>query len=271
MVVPLLCATNQFGRYPSNNDGMPITFAHPVAGGPATIEPSVIAVTLNDGSVVNPYCVTAAPAREGNEMQTYLTVGTFGDGRGEALYPIKIEVVGDLMLQPGEEGAPQVNAKGSVYVPPGGLRYTGGLMVVQANLQQFSESGEGGSNSCGATFPGLTISHRIQVVWSGGATLDGVNELTPQDTHFFKVFLDDSSELSGGGDVYVGVADIGDGDNFHDLCLNLPASVEPHIHSIRTPCEIGKTAFYPPKGIYGAPCADVVVPVQRTVYGSLLS
>ena len=285
--VPLLCGTGFLSDYPTNNDGMPITFNWPVKDSPATITASSIEITLNNGTVVNPYCATARPANEGNECQTYLLIGTFGDGRGLSVWPVKVEIVGDdIKLQPGVDGAPSVNAKGVVFESD--ILYSNGLYMVQANLQEFSTNGEttlGGSypNHCGVIFGSRKnvfssytgVTHRIQIVIAGGSSKDGVTGLTGDETNFFEILLSDGSSLNNSS-VYLGIADLGgsvddtttDGDNFYDLCLNdADGEYVDRIASVHMPCSTsGGTCLYPPKGTYGKCCTEKTLAVQISNY-----
>mmetsp|Transcript_679 Transcript_679/g.1549 ORF Transcript_679/g.1549 Transcript_679/m.1549 type:complete len:421 (-) Transcript_679:399-1661(-) len=246
---------------PAWTDGAPMTFKYPVAGAPALLNPLDIKVTLNDGTVVNPACVMAAPAADNNEYQTYLMIGQFGDGQVGTQWPSMIEILGDIILQPPLPLAQPVSAKGSTFYFPEMSSYPNGLQMQQVNLQNVVNDTNDG-NSCIGTHPDAGITHRIQVVYSGGPSKSDLLEPEIYETEFFEILLDDGSKMDSTTG-YMGLADLGDGDNFFDLCLVLTGSLYDKIKEVRAPCELGRTDLYPPKGTYGEPCTPTTLTVDR--------
>ena len=55
-------------------DGLPIVFSRPLTRIPS---PTSIQFTLNTGKVINPICVTLAPANEENEMNTCKSIQSY--------------------------------------------------------------------------------------------------------------------------------------------------------------------------------------------------
>ena len=80
-------------------DGMPVVFSFPIVGRFPILPPSTFSIELSDGSLVTPDCVLLPPAIEANELDTALVIGDLGDGYEGTLNPVKVTVVGELMLQ----------------------------------------------------------------------------------------------------------------------------------------------------------------------------
>jgi hypothetical protein len=141
--------------------------------------------------------------------------------------------------------------------------YDSGPLLLAATLAPFSGLGEttiGGAQyptHCGVAFPATT--HVVQLVWSGGVTRDGVNSFVPGEAGLIRTAtadglfnlkvrsnagaLIDYFEVTGVN--ILGVADLGngvfanptatytaDGDNYLDLCLQLPARFNPKWQAI---------------------------------------
>ena len=172
-------------------------------------------MTLNDGTVVNPACVMAAPAADSNECQTYLMIGQFGDGQGLTQWPSSIEIVGEIILQPPFPSAQSVSAKGSKFYFPETSPYPNGLQMQQVNLQN-AVNDTNDATSCIGTYPDAGITHRIQVVYSGGPSKSDLQEPSKNETDFFEILLDDGSKMDSTTG-YIGLADLG------DVCLYHPA------------------------------------------------
>ena len=86
---------------PGVNDLLPVTFNFPVVGEPSP-DQFEVTVARMDGSgatTVEPACATLLPANEADELQTVLLFGQFRPS--EDMGPVKVDVVGDLMLDTG--------------------------------------------------------------------------------------------------------------------------------------------------------------------------
>ena len=82
-----------------NGDAFPVSFSHLLDT--STLSSDMFQVTLSNGDIIKPDCVNMFPAGEPGEVQTVTFLGgPFGNGREGTIYPIKVEVVGDLKFFP---------------------------------------------------------------------------------------------------------------------------------------------------------------------------
>ena len=216
--IPFLASYRICGSF-GHKDGMPVIFSEEVDI--STLQAGDLLVTLADGQTVTPGCVTPAPAEDPGEFRTILTIGDFGSINNQ---PVMVEVVGHVLSLDQE-----LNFKGSrVAVTP----LEDGPTLIHAELvdeAQWNLGGEatslsfGGGNGC----PSGTR-QVIRVVWTGGVTKPGGDEVdaTERDAYQINVANPDGS-LS--VITPFAIADLGDGDNNHELCLDQttqPVSVE---------------------------------------------
>jgi len=243
-------------------DGMPVTFNFPMAKVP---DKSSFALELNDGTVTSPVCVMEAPANEDNELDTLLLLGQFGDGMRDNVWPVKLTIVGEVVLA-SPEG--DLDAKGLTFESSLDMRYThSSVRMVYARMWDVQDFDEGDRypswplpsstypNNCQSIFP--STSHIIRVGFSGGVTRDGVTAVNPLQQDVFSV-----STVLGQKVDYLGLADLGktldseagqmyqqDGDNYLDVCFDLsgqPEAVEEDL-ILNLSCQEGGE-LYPPKG-----------------------
>ena len=189
------------------------------------------------------------PAGEPGEVQTVTFLGgPFGNGREGTIYPIKVEVVGDLKFFPsiGMDGL----GSGEVFSGKAislsnyqGMDYqTASIHLISAEIREYDPNNFGElrapapmyPNDCTSAFPNENITHRIRVITDGGPTRDGLQGYTntTNDTGVLKLLddsiLDDKK--------YIGLADHGDGDNMFDLCLHLSEDDFDKIRFVQMPC-----------------------------------
>lgn len=188
-------------------DGLPIEFSWPVL--PSSLDADDIAVTLNDGTVVQPEVAAVWPNFEYNERSTVVIFGYFGnrlapDDPG-AIYPVRVDVVeGDTPLQLVGPGPTLVSAVGMGVESPGSP-YTdpdvapadrGGPTLVAAKLSRYSSEGDTGPRvfqsgllpNDGEALYGDRAQYRLRVFTSGGMTPDGVVGMKPTEfERFFRI------------------------------------------------------------------------------------
>lgn len=261
-------------------DGLPVTFTSPVDCS-FNSDGSDFLFTLNNGSKVRAQCATVRPADENNEMQTILTFGNYFFPKFTTditVYPVKLEIDGhSISLLPRKGG--RLNAHGLSFEATeerNDMRYahkTSHLRMVQAHLEKLPDTstdlnGEGQEavmgapsfpNSCKDLFPQAT--HRVQIILSGGGTVDGVRGLQPlmDKDDVFHLYLKDGTRLP--ADKVLGLADLGstlhgaddyttDLDNFYDVCLRDDSKNQfGSLAKVRMPCDPGtRGALYPPCG-----------------------
>eukprot|EP00756_Hemistasia_phaeocysticola_P017261 Hpha_TRINITY_DN15527_c3_g3::TRINITY_DN15527_c3_g3_i7::g.106122::m.106122 len=190
---------------------------------------------------------------------------------------VAMEIIGDIMLV--APNGTRVSAKG--------LRYTGeslkvetGPLLLTAKYEPFSTDGEtlrnpilgihSYPNHCQHLFPSTT--HRLQLLFDGGVSLDGRRAITPDRTDLLRVLDAAGAPLPAAA--VLGLADLGsavpqtqcdkdnyvaDTDNYLDVCLKMDAStpVPAAVHLI---CGPG-TQISDPKGT-GYPCKPQTVNIS---------
>ena len=188
-------------------DGLPIEFSWPVL--PSSLNADDIAVTLNDGTVVQPEVAAVWPNFEYNERSTVVVFGYFGNRLAPeepgAIYPVRVDVVeGATPLQLVGPGPALVSAVGMGVQSPGSP-YTdpdvepsdrGGPQLVAAKLSRYSSEGDTGPllfqsgllPNDGSALYGDRAQYRLRVFTSGGMTPDGVTGMKPTEfKRFFRI------------------------------------------------------------------------------------
>ena len=204
-------------------DGLVIVFTHKID--PLSLDATDFLVTSADSTGHLPICAMLTPAGESNERRTVLLVGQFGSS--PANEPVRVEIIGDLYSLPSSPTelascSPAQNYLGvfidSVITLTSGpaISFCSVLDSAESQLGLPGSTGAPG-NSIGAGCP-LGTQQVIQVVWSGGITpyINGMTESALKD--FYTVWFDSIGVLVGRSPV--GIADLNDNDNYHDLCLN---------------------------------------------------
>ncbi|MEM9380510.1 MAG: hypothetical protein AAGB93_11225 [Planctomycetota bacterium] len=191
-------------------DGLPVVFSHEVDFG--TLQVGDLRLTTASGAVSPILALTLAPATDVGELRTVLLVGELGSVEDP---PARVEVVGDLLTIDG-----RANFRGtSVDVTP---LEAGPTLVWAEGLPRsrwrVGEEGtvlpwEGGSGAPEGT------TQVIGVTWAGGVTRPGGAEIGDETRGLYRVTL----RTAEGSNLEVtpfAVADLGDGDNNHMLCLD---------------------------------------------------
>lgn len=259
----------------TSQDGTPVTFSWPVDV--TTVKPEYFEWTFLDGTKRSPGCAirNANPAGEKNELQTIAIIGDAG-GWGSPM--VAMEIVGDIILV--APNGTRVSAKG--------LRHTGeslkreiGLLLLTAKFEPFSTDGEtlknpiigarSFPNHCQHLFPSTT--HRLQLLFDGGVSLDGMRQITPDRTDLLRVLDAAGAPLPAAA--VLGLADLGstvpqtqcdkdnyvaDGDNYLDVCLKIDSST-PVPAAVHLNCDMG-TQISLPKGTR-YPCKPQTVNVTQ--------
>lgn len=195
----------------SGNDAMPVIFSHEVDV--RSMQVGDFKVTTASGKIGNLICVTLEPADDTGELRTALLVGSFGDSVDQ---PVKVEIVGNLLSID-----KMINFKGaSVKVA---LLEQGPTLVwaevVPQNEWELGKSASwfpfGGGSGC----PKET-KQVLRATWSGGVTKPGGDEIDDKERTQYKVTI----ELKDGSHQDIepfAIGDLGDGDNNHELCLDV--------------------------------------------------
>jgi hypothetical protein len=213
-------------------DGMPVVFRAKVDVN--TVWPWDFVVTTRSGARHVPTCATTAPANQASEDRTVLLIGELGEHATDP--PVRVTVVDGLKDEVGNS-----LAGASAPVPPYGL----GPRLVWAEPAPPAPDGLTftpltprfiGMFQQNTECPSGTV-QRVRVTWDGGITAPGGVEAGDAQRRAYTV------TLAGGRTVVpFALADLGDHDNYHLLCLDTRG----------TPVEVTAAA-----GAFAAPHGDV--------------
>ena len=189
----------------SGQDGMPVVLSHTID--PETLQPEDFRVFTRSGTERTPFCVTLAPARDPGELRTVLLIGELGDAANDP--PVKVLVVDDL-LSDGRTGRP-VSFRGTeTHVIP----LEAGPTLVLAEVvpeDEWSMSGRGSACPAGAR-------QVVRVTWAGGVRLPNGDDPGDAERVLYRVTVE-HPDGTRDETVPAALAELGDGDNNHLLCL----------------------------------------------------
>lgn len=196
----------------AGKDGMPVVFSHTLEEG--TLQAEDFRVFTRSGVETTPFCVTLMPSIDAGERRTVLLIGEFGDAERDP--PVRVELVGDL-LSDGATGGPVSFRGAAVPVTP----LPEGPVLVLAEVvprEQWAVSRRG------TVCPAGTL-QVIRATWAGGVRLPGGEPADDSQRALYRVTV---ARGDGTRDEIVpaALADVGDGDNNHHLCLD---TVDPAI------------------------------------------
>ncbi len=196
-----------------HTDGMPVIFSHEIDF--ETMQAGDFKVTTAAGKVGEILAVTLAPADDEGELRTVLLAGSYGSIDDQ---PVKVQIVGNLLSIDG-----RLNFKdASVEVTP----LEAGPTMVWAEVvpEQDWDIGKAATNLPWGGGSGAVKGTQqvVRVTWSGGVTKRG-DEVDDVERVQYKVTV----LLADGSKVEVtpfALGDLGDGDNNHELCLDVPGT-----------------------------------------------
>ena len=198
-------------RGAGGKDGMPVVFSHELD--PSTLQAGDFKVTTASGTEGTLTVVTLVPADDPGEPRTVLLIGEYGSIDDP---PVKVEIVGDLLSQDR-----QINFRGtSVGVTP--LEEGPSMVFAQIVPEEEWDIGKeatrlplGGGSGCPTGTRQV-----VRVTWQGGVTKPGGSEIDDEERLLYRVTVRNAD----GTDTDVtpfAIADLGDGDNNHELCLDV--------------------------------------------------
>jgi hypothetical protein len=175
-------------------------------------------VTTASGKVGEILAVTLAPADDKGEHRTVLFAGSYGSIDDQ---PVKVEVVGNLLSKDGT-----LNFQGTgINVTP----LEEGAKMVWAEVVPENEW-EVGKKSTPLAWGGGSGAAEgskqvVRVTWSGGITKPTGGEVDDAERLLYKVtvLLDDGRKVTV---TPFALGDLGDGDNNHELCLDVDGTPE---------------------------------------------
>lgn len=192
-------------------DGMPVIFSHEIDY--KTMQAGDFRVTKASGKVGEILAVTLAPADDKGELRTVLFAGSYGSIHDQ---PVKVEIVGNLLSIDGS-----LNFKGaSVNVTP--LEEGPSMVWAEIVPEDEWDIGKeatllpwGGGSGCAKGTKQV-----VRVTWNGGVTKRAGDEVDDVERVQYKVtlLLKDGSKIEA---TPFALGDLGDGDNNHELCLDV--------------------------------------------------
>lgn len=190
-------------------DGIPVIFGTEVDH--TTMQAGDFRVTTASGAVSEMTCVTLLPATDGGELRTVLLVGEFGTAETDP--PVSVEIVGHLHSIDGT-----LDFRGAqVDVTP--LAPGPSLVMAEIADPAAEDRGLGQRRTDGDDCPTDGIQQAVRVVWAGGITLATGDEPGDVERDLYRVTVRaaDGTERE---ITPTALADLGDGDNNHLLCLD---------------------------------------------------
>ncbi|MEO1729543.1 MAG: hypothetical protein AAFR64_02260 [Pseudomonadota bacterium] len=197
-------------------DGMPVIFSHEVDVN--TLDPGDFKVVQRSGAIGKVTCLTLAPADDPGELRTALLAGQFGSPGDPA---ISVEVTGDILSLDGA-----ITFKGTqVDVVP--LEDGPSIVFAETVPSDQWELGKvatqipfGGGSGC----PDGT-KQIVRATWNGGITKPGGAPVDGDEGALYQITIElsDRTEQTTSP---IALADTGDGDNNHKLCLDTDATVK---------------------------------------------
>ncbi len=193
----------------AGKDGMPVIFSTEIDH--RTMQAGDFKVTTASGKTGTMHCVSLLPATDAGELRTVLLIGEFGNADGDP--PARVEIVGNLNSIDGS-----LNFKGAqVAVTP--LAPGPTLVMAERVSDREVDKGLGLARTKGSACPSKGVAQQIRVVWAGGVTLPKGDEPGDAERNKYKVTMagvdGKTREITP-----VALANLGDGDNNHVLCLD---------------------------------------------------
>ncbi len=193
----------------SSLDGMPVVLSRTIEA--SSLQPGDFQVVTDSGVIHSPRCVTLRPAQDPGEQRTVLLIGEFGNADDDP--PALVRVVDDLFSgQNNSDNGSRVNFRGTqIEVTP----LQEGPSLVFAEVVPLNSVAE---DTRGSACPD-EVNQIVRVTWNGGVRLLNREELGDFERNLYQVTVL-SENLSERHIVPAALADLGDGDNNHLLCLN---------------------------------------------------
>jgi len=190
-------------------DGMPVIFSTEVDH--ATMQAGDFQVTTASGIIGKVHCVTLLPATDAGELRTVLLVGEFGNAETDP--PARVKIVGNIHSIDGTLSFRGVQ----VDVTP--LALGPSLVMAEVADGTAQDQGLGLRRTRGSTCPKKGIEQAIRVVWAGGVRLKNGSEPGKAERDLYRVTVR-AKDRTAREVAPVALADLGDGDNNHLLCLD---------------------------------------------------
>jgi hypothetical protein len=190
-------------------DGMPVIFSTEIDH--TTMQAGDFRVTTASGATGEMHCVTLLPATDAGELRTVLLVGEFGDAETDP--PVQVEIVGHLHSIDGT-----LDFRGA-HIDLTPLSSGPSLVMAETVDPTIPDQGLGRRRTDGTDCPSAGVRQAVRVVWAGGVTLENGDEPGDVERDLYRVTV--RAEDGAQRDITpMALADLGDGDNNHLLCLD---------------------------------------------------
>lgn len=194
-------------------DGMPVIFSQEI--NPATLDAADFAVITASGVVNTPFCASLEPAVDPGEARTALLIGDLGDAVNDP--PVRVEIVGEVLTADG--GASFIGATVDVTPLEAGPNLVSAEVVPPSDWTLDRRAGRQRGDGC----PSLGTLQIVRVTWAGGVSIAGGDEAGDAERTRYRVTVAESDGTTREVAPFA-LADIGDGDNNHALCLDTLAT-----------------------------------------------
>lgn len=190
-------------------DGMPVIFSTELDH--TSVQAGDFRVTTQSGAQGKVACVSFLPATDAGKLRTVLLMGEFGNADNDP--PARVEIVGHVHSKDGKldfQGA-------AVAVTP--LEAGPTLVLAERFDPDIRDEGLGLRRTKGSACPAEGIVQAVRVVWSGGVRRADGKEPGEPERQLYRVTV--LGEDGTPRDVVpAALADLGDGDDNHLLCLD---------------------------------------------------
>lgn len=191
-------------------DGMPIIFDAELDV--RTVQAADFRVVSQAGTAAQPVCVTLLPAVDVGELRTVLLVGEFGSATADP--PVQVEIVGNILSLNHTLNYKNAHIAVTPLAPGPTL-----ILAEAVTPTQWVLGRAGGPWGTGSGCPQGTT-QAVRVVWAGGVMKPNGDEAGEQERLLYQVTV-----LQQDGQEQIvapwALADVGDGDNNHLLCLDV--------------------------------------------------
>lgn len=190
-------------------DGMPVIFSTEIDH--TTLQAGDFLVAKESGTKGHVHCVSLVPATDTGELRTVLLIGEFGNADTDP--PARVEVTGHI-----HSIDRTVDFKGTaVAVTP--LEQGPTFVLAERVDPSHPHKGLDVRRTRGDDCPAKETLQAVRVVWAGGVTLANGREPGTAERGLYRVTVQAQD-----GSLRVvaptALADLGDGDNNHMLCLS---------------------------------------------------
>lgn len=194
-------------------DGMPVVFSRQIDL--ATLQAGDFSVYRSDGSTAAIHCVTPAPAYDKGELRTVLLIGDLGSVEAP---PQRVVISGNILSADRQHNFIGRSVEVTALSEGPSMVYAQQLDEQDWELDKASTRLPfGGGSGCPQGTRQI-----IRVTWSGGITKPGGAEVDDVERLQYQLWLEGDNTTAA---VPFALADLGDGDNNHKLCLDFDTPV----------------------------------------------